>query len=92
MRGSIFLKVIAVVFILVVGYHFSGAETMFCKDAQTSAVAHDCSVCHHNIHVVTSQTGFSIPISIPASTFSILYNSFHPQPPALTPFRPPISL
>jgi hypothetical protein len=92
MKKSIFVKVVAIIFVLVIGYHFSGAEAMFCKDAQTSVVAHDCSVCHHNIHVATSQPSFSIPISIPGSTFSLQHDSFHPQPPALTLFRPPISL
>ena len=79
-------------FVLVIGYHFSGAETIFCKDTITSVASHNCSVCHHNVHIANSKAGVLIPAVMPSKTLSSMYRFSPTQDHFFTLLRPPISL
>lgn len=85
-------KIVAVLAFVVMTFHFSGAEIIFCKDnAKVTAATHSCSTCSHNHQVVAVKDSVQIPTAAPIPNGFVSYEIFRPQEPSFSFFRPPIT-
>lgn len=83
-------KIIAVFIVLIVGYHFSGAEIAFCKDTVETAPTHSCSIHQHEHHAMNLQQSVEFPSSVPDLHTIISEPFLYSQEVFLNVFRPPI--
>lgn len=92
-KNPVLIKVFAALILVMGLFHFSGAETAFCKDGveKTQAASHGCVQCHSGQHAAAIRTSTSVPL-VPKLDFLQLSNTFlRYDSPSLVFFRPPIS-